>query len=168
MIQYVFKNRIKFYCVISFKSIQQNVNRNTDKGKITSEKRKLLPAIVQSWVGIQPIYTNNFITPRKCLEKVGRGEKWLSAGACYCVINFIHLLIYCFAVPTVVRFNEGSMRLEVLLTENEGGLPRGWKRSGGKMIGRMKNGSAIIGIEESQERPQQRLNLKKRRRGRRN
>lgn len=53
------------------------------------------------------------------------------------------------------------MRLEVLLTGNEGGLPRGWKRSGGKMIGRMKNGSAIIGIEESKERPQQGLNEKK-------
>lgn len=53
------------------------------------------------------------------------------------------------------------MRLEVLLTGNEGGLPRGWKRSGGKMIGRMKNGSAIIGIEESKERPQQGLNKKK-------
>lgn len=53
------------------------------------------------------------------------------------------------------------MRMEVLLTANEGGLPRGWKRSGGKMIGRMKNGSAIIRIEESKERPQQRLNEKK-------
>lgn len=52
------------------------------------------------------------------------------------------------------------MRLEVLLTGNEGGLPRGWKRSGGKMIGRMKNGSAIIGLEESKERSQQRLNKK--------
>lgn len=49
----------------------------------------------------------------------------------------------------------------MLLTGNEGGLPRGWKRSGGKMIGKMKNGSAIIGIEESKERPQHRLNEKK-------
>lgn len=82
---------------------------------------------------------------------------------CWCLLlcHKFYSLIYCLAAPTVVRFSEASVRLEVLLTGNEGGLPRGRKRSGGRMIGRMKNGSAIIGIEESEERPQQRLNGKK-------
>lgn len=72
----------------------------------------------------------------------------------------LHSLIYCCVALTAVRFNEASTRLEVLLTGNEGGLPRGRKRSGGKMIGRMKNGWAIIGIEESNRRPQWRQNRK--------
>lgn len=82
------------------------------------------------------------------MEEARRGEKWSRAGACYCVINFIHLFIYCCAASTVVRFNEASARLEVLLTGSEGGAPRGTERSGGKMIGRMKNGRAIIRIEK--------------------
>lgn len=156
--------------MIPFRNIQQNTNRNKYKGKISVKINEISCLSFSCFLkqqclsncgwGISHIY-NNFITPWKCLEEAGRGEKWLSAGACYCVINFIHLFIYCCAAPTVVRFNEGSTRLEVLLTGSEGGAPRGTKRSGGKMIGRMKNGWAIIRIEESKGRPQPRLNEKK-------
>lgn len=50
----------------------------------------------------------------------------------------------------------------MLLTRDEGSLPYGRKRPGGKMIGRMKNGSGIIRIEESKGRRQPRVNEKKR------
>lgn len=50
----------------------------------------------------------------------------------------------------------------MLLTRDEGSLPYGRKGPGGKMIGRMKNGSGIIRIEESKGRRQPRVNEKKR------
>lgn len=48
------------------------------------------------------------------------------------------------------------------MTRDEGSFPYGRKRPGGKMIGRMKNGSGIIRTEESKGRRQPRVNEKKR------
>lgn len=62
----------------------------------------------------------------------------------------------------VVSFSNDCMRLYVLLTRDKGSLPYGRKRPGGKMIGRMKNGSGIIRTEESKGRRQPRVNEKKR------
>lgn len=48
------------------------------------------------------------------------------------------------------------------MTRDEGSLPYGGKRPGGKTIGRMKNGSGIIRTGESKGRRQPRVNEKKR------